>query len=205
MAKMSALDYAAGRIIAICENRAAVCQLQIDTLQKQFATVKSPPDRMAYFGEQPDLHVHVEGFLAGIKSLLDLLVQLLSTERVVGNAIDGFHRHGKEYGGRVLNQLTEKNACKYRWATADRIGRYLRNQKSVWIDRAVGARDVLVHPTRGMWQLMFEFELGEKDGRLAVVGIHPPAIYEQPIDEYARQTLQHAKSFTTGFLELVRT
>jgi len=72
--------------------------------------------------------MRIEAFFSGVKSLLDLLVQFLSTETVVTAAIDGFHRANKVYGGKVLNAL-QNNAPNGRKAFAAKVEALLPSTK----------------------------------------------------------------------------
>ena len=75
--------------------------------------------------------------------------------------------------------------------------------KKLWIDQVILARDLLVHPEKGMNQLMFNLELSEKDGTVYCVKAHPPVINSNPIHEYAQGTLKQITAFSSSFLALL--
>jgi len=153
------------------------------------------------YGQHPDLHLRIEAFFSGVKTLLDLIVQLLASEKVVGAGVDGFHRAQDVYGGKVLNVLA-KNALNDRKETAAKAIELISQHKASWIDQAVLARDWLIHPKKGMQQLMFHLEIAEKDGMLVCKKVIPPQIDSVPIDQYAQNVLKHAKEFSSAFLAL---
>lgn len=157
--------------------------------------------KVVIYGQQPDLHMRIEAFFSGVKTLLDLIVQLLSSEKVVGGGIDGFHRAQDIYGGKVLNVLA-RNALSDRKDTAARATELINLHKASWIDQAVLARDQLIHPRRGMHQVMFQIEFTEKDGKLVDKKVIPPQIDSVPIDRYAQDVLKHARDFSLAFLAL---
>ena len=105
--ELSILEYGAERIAQMCAYREELTRPLFETLKRNWAEAKWDLDRSIYFAEVPEMHVSIEAFFAGLKSLLDLIVQLLSTEEVVGTRIDGFHRTGTVYGGKVLNALKQ--------------------------------------------------------------------------------------------------
>lgn len=137
--------YTTDRIASMCESGGQLCASQFAQLQEQWRV--GPWDLAAgrYFVQVPDLHVLIQAFFAGLKSILDLLVQLLSTEGVVRVKGDGFHRKGTNFGGAVLNVL-EHNALKGREDLARVLHALLVREKAAWIDQGIRARDLLVHP-----------------------------------------------------------
>jgi hypothetical protein len=143
--------------------------------------------------------MRIEAFFSGLKTLLDLLVQLLSSEGVVVEAVDGFHRVRGTYGGRVLNALAN-NASKSKKDIAGRVVDLLSEHKTDWIDQAISARDQLVHPERGRQQLMFELDFTECPDRLVCVKVSPPTIGSEAIDQYAHRVLERAREFSANFL-----
>lgn len=198
----SVLHYCVDQISGMCTDAERLCEKNIATLQEQWRLAKFPLERMVFFAQQPDLHIRIEAFFSGVKTLLDLLVQLLSTERVVGIGIDGFHRDKDQYGGRVLNAL-RGNAAKGRKEVAARLKALISEHKNLWIDQVILARNLLVHPEKGMHQLMFNLELLEKDGALLCLKVHPPEINSKPIHEYAQETLKQITWFSSSFLGLL--
>lgn len=197
----SALDHCVGQIAGMCRDAERLCQNQIKSIQEQWITRRFDLSKVLIFCQQPDLHLIIEAFFSSIKTLLDLIVQLLTSEGVVSVAVDGFHRVQKVYGGTVLNALTN-NASHDRKEIATKAGALISQHKESWIDQAVFARDQLIHPKKGMHQLMFHLEFAEKDGKLACVKVTPPQIDSMLIDQYAQKILKHAKEFSSAFLEL---
>jgi hypothetical protein len=121
----------------------------------------------------------------------------------VSGAIDGFHRDKEVYGGKVLNAL-RNNAQKDRKDTADRLERLIVEHKELWLDQVIFARDQLIHPEKGMHQLMFHLAFAERDSSLVCVELNPPQIEGKPIHLYAKETLQHVTDFCLNFLRVLR-
>lgn len=187
----------------MCDDAERVCANNIETIQQQWRTARFDLRKMVFFGQQPDLHIRIEAFFSGVKTLLDLLVQLLSTEKVVSEAVDGFHRAQNVYGGRVLNAL-RNNAMKNKKDAAAKLDALVSEQKTLWIDQVILARNQLIHPEKGMHQLMFHLEFAEEDNVLECVKVNPPEIDGKPIHLYAQEVLRQAAAFSTSFLGLVR-
>jgi hypothetical protein len=198
----SVLHHCTDQLHDMCTNAQALCERQIATIDQQWRANRFPVERMYYFAQQPDLHIRIEAFLSGIKTLLDLLVQLLSAQNIVTTKIEGFHRDREIYGGRVLNVLIG-NAVTEKKETAKRIHSLIVEHKDLWIDQAIFARDFLVHPDKAMHQLMFRLEFQEKEEGLSCHKIHPPEISLKPIHAYAQETLKQTREFSSEFLALV--
>ena len=198
----SMLHHCVSQIIDMCAQGERLCEKHIQTLQEQWSKAKFDLGKVIIYGQQPDLHIRIEAFFSGVKSLLDLLVQLLSSEKIVSAAIHGFHRANNVYGGRVINAL-RNNASRDHKALATQLAALISEHKGVWIDRAIDARDQLIHPKEGMHQLMFQLDFVEVEGKLACARVKPPNIDSVPIDKYAKQVLGHATVFVKAFLELV--
>ena len=186
----------------MCRDADRLCARNVETLREQWKLAKFDLEKVVCFGQQPDLHIRIEAFFSGVKSLLDLIVQLLSTEQVVAAAIDGFHRDQTEYGGRVLNAL-KNNAVKAQKETAAKLDVLVSENKKAWIDQVILARDLLIHPTKGMHQLMFHLEFTQKNGVLIFVRAHPPEIDSTPIDRFAQRTLEQVTVFVRAFLGIL--
>ena len=186
----------------MCGNADRLCAKNVETLQEQWKLAKFNLDGVVCFGQQPDLHIRIEAFFSGVKSLLDLIVQILATEQVVAAAIDGFHRDQTGYGGRVLNAL-KNNAVKTQKEAAAKLDTLISEHKKAWIDQVILARDLLIHPTKGMHQLMFHLEFTQKNGALIFVKAHPPEIDSTPIDRFAQKTLEQLTVFVREFLGIL--
>lgn len=199
----SVLHQCVDQISIMCDSAENLCAASIATLQEQWSLAKFEPGKMMFFAQQPDLHIRIEAFFSGVKSLLDLIVQLLTTERVVAGSVDGFHRDKKVYGGRVLNAL-RGNAVKAKKDDAAGLYALISEHKNLWIDELIFARDLLVHPEKGMHQLMFGLELVEKDGLLICHKVHSPQIESEPVHSYALRTFERLTMFSAAFLALAR-
>lgn len=113
--ELSVLRYSAARIEKLCANAKDACNHHFQNLNAQWQTSPWDLARLVYFGQVPELHVLIEGFFAGLKSLLDLDSQLLTTEGVVGAAVDGFHRSKDVYGGTVSTpSITTSGMARWR-------------------------------------------------------------------------------------------
>ena len=75
--------------------------------------------------------------------------------------------------------------------------------KKAWIDQVIFARDQLIHPEKGMHQLMFTLELSERDGQLVLTKAHPPEIDSKPIQQFAQGALKGVTNFSERFLGLL--
>lgn len=138
------------------------------------------------------------------ESLLDLLVQLLSTEKIVSGGVHGFHRTGTtNNGGKVLNAL-DHNRLADRKDVAARIRDLIVEHKTLWIDQIIGTRDELVHPDKGMHQLMFHLEFVQRGEGVLCERVNAPRIGEESIDQYAQRMLQQAGVFSSRLLGLLR-
>jgi hypothetical protein len=174
----------------------------LDTLQQMWKEAPWDLSKGIYFAQVPEMHLLIEAFFAGIKSLLDLLVQLLSTEGVVAVHVDGFHRKGDVYGGSVLNAL-DNNTRAEKSAMALDLNALINEHKASWIDEVIRTRHSLVHPSRYAQQLMFGLVLTSVHGNLICESILPPHIGQVPIYEYAQHQLLNADKFAAAFLALL--
>ena len=202
-AEYSVLNFCIRQITDICHNPERVCREQIKTILHQWQIKKFDLKKVTIFSEVTELHIHIEAFFSEVKTLLDLLVQLLSSEKIVGVSVNGFHKDKKVYGGMVINALSN-NALINRKEEAAKIKAIIYEHKSLWIDKAICARDQLIHPTKGIHQLMFQLEFTEKAEGLVFVKANPPEIDSVPIDQYAQRILRHASAFSSSFLGLMR-
>ncbi|KPJ65202.1 MAG: hypothetical protein AMJ43_11160 [Coxiella sp. DG_40] len=156
--EFSVLHYTVNRINEMCRSPKDRCQSHFDNLKQHCIDPIAILPKTVCYAQVPELHVLIEGFFSSIKSLLDLIVQLLSTEKIVGIKLDGFHRTKNIYGGTVLNAL-ERNACSNKKEVAKALKGLIIKHKQLWIDEVIAARDILVHPLEGVHQLMFELRM----------------------------------------------
>lgn len=198
----SVLRHCARQIEEMCGIADRLCGTYIGEIQQQWHANRFAVDEVVVYVQAPDLHMRIEALFSGVKSLLDLLVQLLSSERVVGGAIDGFHRTQGRYGGRVLNALAN-NASNGKKDVAARVLALISQHKVDWIDQAIQARDQLVHPEKGRHQLMFQLDFSEASDKLVCVRVNPPAIGTEAIDLYSNRVLGCVHEFSSGFLGLL--
>lgn len=203
LTEFSVLHYCVGQIVVMCKEPGRMCQRQIETLQQQWAAARFDLGKVMLLGEQPDLHIRIEAFFSGVKSLLDLIVQLLTSEKLVAAKIHGFHRDKNIYGGSVLKAL-QNNVPKERKEEAAKIEALLYEHKEKWIDQLINARDLLIHPQHGVPQLMLHFDCEEKDGKLVCTRINPPSIDSTPIDQYTQRTLKQARTFASELISLLQ-
>ena len=199
----SVLDHCVGQIIGICGASERLCQKHIETIRQQWHAQKFDLQKVIIYSQQPDLHLRIEAFFSGVKTLLDLLVQLLSSEKVVVVSVDGFHRAQNIYGGKVLNALSN-NASKNRKEIAAKMEALIIEHKSLWLDQAIFARDQLIHPEIGMHQLMFQLQFNKQGDNLNCVKVRPPVIDSKVIDQYAKLVLEHIQIFASNFIGLLR-
>lgn len=201
--ELSILQYGVNGITEICRSPKERCQPHFENLKRQWGDpTRSLPKTICY-AQVPELHVLIEAFFSGIKSLLDLIVQLLSTEKIVGTAVNGFHRAGPIYGGRVLNALGG-NSCAGNKEIADRLKELVADHKQRWIDEVISSRDLLIHPTKGAHQLMFELRLAIRDGLLVYEDAVPPSVGDQTVDRYSAAQLENTKHFAQAFIAALR-
>jgi hypothetical protein len=149
----SVLYHCVGQIDELCARPDEQCRNHLET--QQWRTARFTLETIIVFGQVPDLHMRIEALFAGLKTLLDLLSQPLSSEKVVATIVDGFHRAQDVYGGKVLNALAN-NVLAKRKSTAAKVRKLILEHKELGIDEAIRAHDQLIHPDRGRHQLMFQ-------------------------------------------------
>jgi hypothetical protein len=197
------LHYSSGFVISACASAREACHPHFQTLAQQWAMSRWNLDDIVFFAQVPAVHVMIEAFFSGLKSLLDLSAQLLSTEGVVSSTLHGFHRANDIYGGAVLNALAN-NVGKERAAVAAAIQALVAAHKSEWIDEAIASRDWLLHPVRGAQQVMFRILLDAQEGDLVYVGVEPPRVGSVPIAEYVAGRLADVRRFSADLLHVLR-
>ncbi len=198
----SALLRCESQIKHLCSKSDHLCQKQIERFKTCWGTDKSQLKKTNIFAQSAGLHIHIEAFFSGIKTLLDLLVQLITSEQVVTARIHGFHEKNNTHGGKILNIL-DGNAVSDKKQIAKKIHALITEHKKIWIDQAISVRNGLIHPEKGMSQIMFQLEFIEQGNSLVCEKIHPPAIEEKPIDQYAEGARKNIQEFAGNFLELL--
>ena len=199
----SALQCAVDRIEATCSKPKERCRAHFETLRRSMVKPIEIVPTLNVFGQVPEAHILIQAFFSGIKSLLDLVVQLISSEKIVSSHVKGFNRHGRIYGGRVLNRLSN-NVVSGRNEVAQQLSALISEHKQTWIDEVIESRDRLIHPTRGVHQLMFHMELAVVDSEVVYKRAVPPVIGDEPIDRYAAKRLADIKEFSLAFLGAVQ-
>ena len=201
--ELAVLQYSAERIGTICLSAKDLCRPRFDDMSLQWQTSPWDLAKTVSYCQVPELHVLIEGFFAGLKSLLDLDAQLLSTEGVLGVSVDGFHRKKDVYGGKVLNAL-DRNAKHGKKGGATAIKGLITEHKELWIDEVIGSRDLLVHPSRAAQQLMFELQVESRNGALVYLGAAPPHVGTVAINQYAAARVDDIKQFSSSLLSGLR-
>lgn len=194
----SIISYAIDKLTIVCKNADQYCSHHLFTLQQLWKKSQWDLSKGIYFAQVPEIHLMIEAYFASVKSLLDLIVQLLSTEGIVGVEIDGFHRSKNVYGGKVLNSLA-KNAKARKKNIAKEFITLIDEHKNIWIDEIINLRDVLIHPNKDANQIMFEMNLTEENGNLICNRIVPPSIGKIPIYKYAKEQLINLDRFVNEF------
>jgi hypothetical protein len=155
-----------------------------------------------YLVEIPEFHLNIQSYLATIKTFLDLIVQLISSEGIVNAPIHGFHKDNEIAGGRLISTL-KNNARKEKKGTALKLLKFIEEQKTAWIDQAINVRDLLVHPEKGMSQVMFRLAISNTNGKL-IHQVLQPSLADMQFDQYAQITLMQIEYFSKNFLEIIR-
>lgn len=202
-AEYSALQYAVDRIAVACSNSTERCQAHFETLQRSIDNPSEIVPKIVVYGQVSEVHVLIQAFFSGMKSLLDLIVQLISSENIVGPHVRGFNRDGDIYGGRVLNRLSN-NVVSGRTEVAQQLFDLISEHKETWIDEVIVSRDLLIHPTKGAFLVMFPMELAVVDGELVYKGAVPPSVGDEPIDRYTAKRLANIKEFSVAFLGAIQ-
>ena len=202
-AQFALLNYAKTALSKVEEGAAPICNERLAELQRQWRRSQWDISRGRYFVEIPAVHLSIQSFLVTVKTLLDLLSQLLSTERIVHTRLHGFHKKGSVVGGEVLHALAKKRNPQQVTA-AENLRQQIIESKKVWIDDAVAARDYLAHPVRGAPQVMWELEVRVDRGGIVCDRIIPPHVRDYAFDRYTESTLGAMNDFATSFLANIR-
>jgi hypothetical protein len=202
-AQFALLRFAAVELEKTFREAKQLCQSKFLELSKQWEKAPWDTDRCIYWVEVPEVHLYVQVFLATTKTFLDLLAQLVSTEGIVNKKVHGFHKRHSIVGGRFLDTLSAK-AAEETAEVATGLRELVERHKTVWIDQIVKARDDLAHPERGMYQVVFQLEIQEADEELKRIRVLRPSVGERPFDEYAKEIITHAESFSREFLRILK-
>lgn len=203
-AQYGLLLHALESLSGVFRNGVETCEARFGDLRLHWRTAPWELERGRYLVEVPTVHLYVQAFLATVKTLLDLLAQLTSTQGLAIKKVHGFHKKGQCIGGELLEILAMK-AAPGREEAASELRRYLSEQKDIWIDELVRARDNMAHPQRGMYQVMWELGLVVAGGELKCRRVVAPHVNHQSFDEYARKTIGHVKLASANILRIVWT
>ncbi len=201
--ELSLLHFELKLISNLCLYPKKICKPHFESLQKSWLSPNSSLHKTICFAQVPELHATIKALFSGLKGLLDLIVQLLPSEGIVNTKLNGFHRKDKDgvtiYGGTVLNAL-ENNACSDKKTIAKNIHALINSHKGKWIDNVIEARDLLIHPKKGMHQVMFEMKLKSVNNALVYENAVPPSIGNMNIDRYAKKQIINIEEFSKVFL-----
>lgn len=204
-AQYGLLSYSVNKLDQLFSDAEKLCQPSLQNLNSQWRSAKWTHKRCRYFVEIPEVHLYIQIFLVSVKTLLDLIVQLISSEGVTSSKIHGFHKKGKVIGGEILN-LLKNNSSKSKKETSDKIVVLINKHKQDWLDGIVSVRDLLTHPEKGIAQVMFELKLREAEQDLRLVKVIKPKINTKGVDFniYAKEVLKKVETFSKDFLELTK-
>lgn len=202
-AQYSLLLYESSKLKVIFQNAEALCQPRFADLESQWNTAKWEINTCSYFVEIPDAHLSIQAFLGSIKIFLDIIVQLISAQGIVSQQIHGFHKKDDDVGGKLINAL-RKNAKKETQKIAVKLDDLITRHKAIWIDQAVKARDIFIHPEKGFSSVMFALDLQVDERKLRLVRVIKPSINEEEFDRYAEKTTGYVAEFSEQFLQLIK-
>ena len=201
--ELSLIEYIVKRLEKLCSNPKEMCQKHFMTLIQQWEMNHWEISKANYYAQIPEMHLLITGFFSMAKSLLDIIVQLLYTEGIVNNYIDGFHKSKDVFGGEVLNILNNNSIASYK-QKAEEIHDFLFIQKKIWIDDLIFFRNKFVHIEEGAHQAMFLMEFDIKNNRLVFKNAQPPSINEITIDDYCKNKLENIRGFSISILKEIR-
>lgn len=198
-AQYGLLNHGASQMSLVLKRCEKLCKVRFLELQGEWAKAPWELDRCYYLVEIPEFHLHAQAYLSTIKTLLDMLAQLVTTEGIVNKKVHGFHKKGKQIGGEFLHILDVK-AYSAQKGIASQLCQLVEEHKAVWIDEAIKLRDDLVHPEKGMYQVTFGLEIELDNESLRLARVLPPAIDGREFEEYAQETMNHLRHFSKLFL-----
>jgi hypothetical protein len=201
-ANFGLLIYTSKLINDIFREAEALCAPNFVNLKSKWRISKWEIPKCTYLVDVPNLHLSIHSFLSAVKTYLDVLVQLTSTEGIVSVEVHGFHKKGKTIGGKLLHIL-KNNATKSKQNTAMLLYDLIIDHKRIWIDNSVNSRDLLIHP-EGLVKMMFILVISEKDDELNLDRILKPALNGEEFDIYAKKTLLKIEEFTNLFLRHIK-
>ena len=201
--ELSVLHYELNSIAKMCSNPEKQCISHFENLKRSWKKPNDTLHKTVCYAQVPEIHVFIKAFFASLKSLLDLVVQLLPAEKIINAKLDGFHRKKGNYGATVLNALSN-NVSDGKKQIAQTISKLISTHKDKWIDDVIRSRDLLVHPTKGIHQLMFEMVLESHENSIILKSAVPPAVGDQSIDNYAKSQVGNIEEFCIEFIKSLR-
>ena len=87
---------------------------------------------------------------------------------------------------------------------AKNIHALITSHKEKWIDSVIEARDLLIHPQKGIHQVMFELKLKSVKNTLVYKNAVPPSIGGMNIDRYAKKQIENIEEFSKSFVNKLR-
>lgn len=204
-AQYGLLCYSLDKLDKLFIDAEKLCRPSLQNLDSQWNTAKWTHKKCRYLVEIPEVHLYIQIFLMSVKTLLDLIIQLISSESVISSKIHGFHKKNKIIGGEVLNIL-KNNSNKSKKDVANKTVALINKHKKDWMDEAISVRDLLTHPEKGIAQVMFELKVQETQQGLKLAKIIKPKINISGVDfnDYARGVLGKIETFSKDFLKLVK-
>ncbi len=203
IAQLGLLNYEVSRLPYVLKRSEEYCQLRFLELQKQWVSGSWNSDCCRYLVEFPEFHLYVQAYFSTIKTLLDFLAQLVSTEGIVRDQIHTFRKKNNDPGRKLINSL-KGSACDGKLDTASKLVSFIEKQKEIWIDLAIELRDNLIHPRKGMYQITFALEIDASNENLELVTIVTPTVTGKDFHSYAHETLQQIKLFSKYFLGILK-
>jgi len=197
--ELSVLHFECNNIEKLCINPYQQCLSHFESLKQSWKKPKDTLHKTVCYAQIPEIHVFIKAFFSSLKGLLDLIVQLLHSEKIVNAKLDGFHRKKDVYGGSVINALSH-NASSGKKQVAQKVIKLIETHKDNWINDVIRSRDLLVHPTKGIHQLMFEMILEIHDDSLILKRVVPPSVGNQSIDNYVRTHICNIEEFCKSFI-----
>jgi len=200
-AQYGLLYYSAKKLHELFKNSDKLCLSKFQELKNQWRISKWSIDKCNYLAVVPEVNLFLNVFLNSIKTFLDLLVQFISSENIVYKKIHAFHKKRKDPGGELLHTLKNKTRNK---EIADSLFKLVSEHKRKWIDDAVNARDSMVHPEKGLTQVMFQLEIKPNNSELNLTGIKKPTIGSIDFDKWADEILRNIDNFSESFTEVIK-
>lgn len=198
-AQYGLLNYIAVRLPRVLRDCQKSCKARFRELQGEWTKAPWDSEKCVYLVEIPEFHLQAQAYLATIKTFLDLLAQLITSEGLVDKKVHGFHKKRGQTGGELLHILDGK-AYSAKREIASQLHKLVEEQKVLWIDQAIELRDGLVHPEKGMHQVMFGLDIESDKEGLRLIEILHPSIDGQDFGKYAQKTTQHISRFSIRFL-----